>query len=96
MIKNPMKTMLRGIGLAAALLAGAPPAIAESERPNILLIISDDIGLDATTEMYPGFIEDLVKQYGPSGQREASRCFTAAFSFVKTGFDSAALGMTFS
>ena len=67
MIKNPMKTMLRGIGLAAALLAGAPPAIAESERPNILLIISDDIGLDATTEMYPGFIEDLVKQYGPSG-----------------------------
>lgn len=35
--------------------------------PNILLIISDDIGLDATTNMYPGMIERLVEHYGPSG-----------------------------
>ncbi len=38
-----------------------------SARPNILLVISDDIGMDATSDMYPGLIEDLVKKYGPSG-----------------------------
>ena len=35
--------------------------------PNILLIIGDDIGIDATSNMYPGLIEDLTKRYGPSG-----------------------------
>lgn len=39
----------------------------KSLRPNILLIIGDDIGIDATTNMYPGLIDSLVKQYGPSG-----------------------------
>jgi arylsulfatase A-like enzyme len=39
----------------------------EQPRPNILLIISDDIGLDVTTTMYPGLIDRLVEQYGPSG-----------------------------
>ncbi len=39
----------------------------QSTRPNILLIIGDDIGIDVTTGMYPGMIDDLVKQYGPSG-----------------------------
>ncbi len=38
-----------------------------SRRPNILLIIGDDIGIDATTDIYPGLIDSLVKQYGPSG-----------------------------
>src|SRR5678816_1068344 len=38
-----------------------------SRRPNILLIIGDDIGMDVTTNMYPGLIEALVKQYGPQG-----------------------------
>ncbi len=37
------------------------------KRPNILLIIGDDIGLDVTTDIYPGLIDNLVKQYGPSG-----------------------------
>ncbi len=45
----------------------AKPGDGKSSRPNILLIIGDDIGLDATTEMYPGLIDGLVKQYGPSG-----------------------------
>ena len=36
-------------------------------RPNILLIIGDDIGIDVTTDMYPGLVDSLVKQYGPSG-----------------------------
>lgn len=36
-------------------------------RPNILLIISDDVGMDATSNMYPDMIDNLVKKYGPSG-----------------------------
>jgi arylsulfatase A-like enzyme len=40
---------------------------AASRRPNILLVIGDDIGMDALTNAYPGFIDNLVKQYGPSG-----------------------------
>ena len=41
--------------------------VASHKRPNILLIIGDDIGLDVTTNMYPGLIDNLTKQYGPSG-----------------------------
>jgi arylsulfatase A-like enzyme len=37
--------------------------------PNILLIIADDIGMDVTTDMYPGLIDCLVKKYGPSGHK---------------------------
>lgn len=39
----------------------------KSPPPNILLIIGDDIGLDVTTNMYPGLIDSISKQYGPSG-----------------------------
>jgi arylsulfatase A-like enzyme len=35
--------------------------------PNILLIISDDIGVDVTTDIQPGMIDTLVSQYGPEG-----------------------------
>jgi arylsulfatase A-like enzyme len=68
---------LRGFVVLAALMAGAACVFAASEpgtqggsasrRPNILLIIGDDIGMDVTTNMYPGLIDSLVKQYGPSG-----------------------------
>jgi len=65
---------LRGAAvLAAALIASGPllaasqPATGKGKRPNILLIIGDDIGMDVTTDMYPGLIDSLVKQYGPSG-----------------------------
>jgi arylsulfatase A-like enzyme len=54
----------------ATLVLGAHLADAaggNSQRPNILLIIGDDIGIDVTTGMYPGLIASLVKQYGPSG-----------------------------
>jgi arylsulfatase A-like enzyme len=55
----------------AALLVAAVPAQAQQTaagaRPNILFIISDDIGTDVTSTMYPGMIDDLVEQYGPSG-----------------------------
>ncbi|MBN1907238.1 MAG: sulfatase-like hydrolase/transferase, partial [Deltaproteobacteria bacterium] len=40
---------------------------AVAKRPNILLIIGDDIGMDVTTNMYPGLIDNLTRQYGPSG-----------------------------
>ncbi|HEY7673540.1 MAG TPA: sulfatase-like hydrolase/transferase [Gammaproteobacteria bacterium] len=41
----------------------APPA----GRPNILLVISDDVGFDVTPNLYPGLIEDLTARYGPTG-----------------------------
>jgi arylsulfatase A-like enzyme len=40
--------------------------------PNILLIIADDVGMDLTTNAYPGLIADLVAQYGPSGRNHAN------------------------
>ncbi|MXO88128.1 sulfatase-like hydrolase/transferase [Alteraurantiacibacter aestuarii] len=49
----------------------AVPANAADEdtprRPNILLIISDDVGLDVTPGMVPGLMEQLIAQYGPEG-----------------------------
>jgi len=36
-------------------------------RPNILLIIADDVGMDVTSDMYPGLIDGLVERYGPEG-----------------------------
>jgi arylsulfatase A-like enzyme len=36
-------------------------------KPNILLIISDDFGVDVTSGMYPGMIDELLVQYGPAG-----------------------------
>ncbi|HSW39852.1 MAG TPA: sulfatase-like hydrolase/transferase, partial [Acidobacteriota bacterium] len=35
--------------------------------PNILFVIMDDIGMDTTTQMHPGLIEELTAQYGPQG-----------------------------
>ena len=56
--------------LADAAMAQQPAAStspARPEHPNIVLVILDDVGLDSATDMYPGFIDGLVKQYGPSG-----------------------------
>ncbi len=38
-----------------------------TSRPNILLIIGDDFGVDVTSDMFPGLIDNLTKKYGPSG-----------------------------
>jgi arylsulfatase A-like enzyme len=43
-----------------------------TRRPNILLIIADDVGIDLTTDMYPGLIGDLLTLYGPSGHKHSS------------------------
>ena len=37
------------------------------KRPNILLIISDDVGIDATPFANPGAVEALLERYGPEG-----------------------------
>ncbi len=68
------KTVSKGWRYTAALLALCGSALvanaqqAPAKRPNILLIIGDDIGLDVTTDMYPGLIDGLLKQYGPKGR----------------------------
>lgn len=49
------------------LMAAAAAGHAQQSRPNILLIISDDIGMDVSTDMYPGMIDGLVEHYGPKG-----------------------------
>jgi arylsulfatase A-like enzyme len=62
--------MLRGCAFLVTLLAGPALAMAAAppKRPNILLIISDDIGVDASSDMYPGMVDALLKQYGPQGR----------------------------
>jgi arylsulfatase A-like enzyme len=35
--------------------------------PNILFVIMDDVGMDTSSQMHPGLIEDLTAQYGPQG-----------------------------
>jgi arylsulfatase A-like enzyme len=76
-INRAVKKTLCGFAVLTALAIGAAsvfaakepekPGNSKTKRPNILLIIGDDIGMDATTDMYPGLIDKLVKQYGPSG-----------------------------
>jgi len=51
-----------------AVVYTASSQVTPAKRPNILLIIGDDIGLDVTTDMYPGLIDGLLKQYGPQGR----------------------------
>jgi arylsulfatase A-like enzyme len=36
-------------------------------KPNILFVIMDDVGMDTSSRMHPGLIEDLTAQYGPQG-----------------------------
>ncbi|MCC6203109.1 MAG: sulfatase-like hydrolase/transferase [Gammaproteobacteria bacterium] len=69
----------RSRALLAALLAvvgfaGSQGALAQDRtaaKPNILLIIADDVGIDVTTDMYPGLIDQVMKQYGPTGHKHA-------------------------
>jgi arylsulfatase A-like enzyme len=58
------------IAVLAALACGAAAEAQQADdanRPNILLVIADDVGLDVNTTMYPGLIDDLLAQYGPDG-----------------------------
>jgi len=53
--------------VAGLVLAGLVQAAGPVTRRNILLVISDDVGLDVTTGMVPGLVDDLVERYGPQG-----------------------------
>jgi arylsulfatase A-like enzyme len=71
MIRNVIKGALcSAVLLTTGLVTMAPAQAAQASqarRPNILLIISDDIGMDASSDMYPGLIDSLARQYGPAG-----------------------------
>ncbi|HSW38762.1 MAG TPA: sulfatase-like hydrolase/transferase [Acidobacteriota bacterium] len=77
MIHKTVKKILSWVAVLTVLMAGSvsvieageqgKPGKGKSPHPNILLIISDDIGIDMTSDMYPGMIDSLVRQYGPSG-----------------------------
>lgn len=54
------------IGATSATMAAETTG--PSRSPNILLIIADDVGLDVTTDMYPGLVDELVAKYGPAGR----------------------------
>jgi arylsulfatase A-like enzyme len=61
MSRSILKTIASLTIVSWCLAAGA------AQRPNILIIISDDIGLDVSTSMYPGLVDELARQYGPAG-----------------------------
>jgi len=58
---------LATVSSSATFAAAQRASAAQNRRPNILLIIMDDVGMDVTTDMYPGLIDDLGKKYGPAG-----------------------------
>ncbi len=63
-------TKLVPVLLLLAGIAPSLPAAAAAQAagpPNILLVISDDVGLDATSGMVPGLIEAMAQRYGPQG-----------------------------
>ena len=63
-----MNIMIRTAAALLLVLVGTfAHAQAPAERPNILLIIADDFGVDVTSDMYPGLIDQLAERYGPSG-----------------------------
>jgi arylsulfatase A-like enzyme len=66
-MRSRHSTSRLAIAGALGLAAWAGPASAQ-ERPNILLIIADDVGLDTASGMYPGLIERLTEAYGPDGR----------------------------
>ncbi|MBN2418959.1 MAG: sulfatase-like hydrolase/transferase [Deltaproteobacteria bacterium] len=67
MLKTSLGFFVLALILIVCEFAYATTGDSGSKRPNILLIIGDDIGIDVTTNMYPGLIDSLTRQYGPSG-----------------------------
>src|SRR5687768_13410169 len=69
-----MSGVLKTVAVAVTVLCLAGAYVAAQQQtptattrpPNILLIISDDIGLDAMSGLYPGLLDDLGRKYGPS------------------------------
>ena len=62
--------ILAAASIAALVATAAMPAAAHEEgeqRPNILFVVLDDVGIDMTTGIVPGEIERMLDQYGPDG-----------------------------
>ncbi len=73
-LRNAAAALVAGSLIAACADDAAPDvsgsagrAAVASPRPNILFVISDDVGMDVTSDMYPGLIDDLLETYGPQG-----------------------------
>src|SRR5215467_7856942 len=64
---KPAAVFVIAILCGSAVLGAQNNSAGPSAHPNILLIIGDDIGMDVTTDMYPGLVDALVRQYGPQG-----------------------------
>lgn len=62
----PFVAVLLGMGACQSPERAQEGATA-AQRPNILFIISDDIGVDVSTGMYPGLVEEMTRRYGPEG-----------------------------
>jgi len=56
------------VAIIAGLVGDTNAQEKPKKRPNILLVIMDDVGLDVTTDMYPGLIDGIQRQYGASGK----------------------------
>ncbi|WAT17284.1 sulfatase-like hydrolase/transferase [Aurantiacibacter sp. MUD11] len=70
MIARCLAAAVATLGLAACAPQEPEPSAGEfaiDQRPNILLIISDDVGTDVTSDMFPGLIERLQATYGADG-----------------------------
>ena len=71
-VAAPLVIQMRKVATAPA-VAAAPATEAvvvaptPTRAPNILLIISDDVGMDVSTGMYEGLVASMVERYGPSG-----------------------------
>jgi arylsulfatase A-like enzyme len=75
--RSPVKRFAAASMAAIAVGMIAPPSAAQApagpaKRPNIALIILDDIGIDTASDMYPGLIDTLVEKYGPNGLKNAN------------------------
>jgi arylsulfatase A-like enzyme len=44
-----------------------------TSRPNILLVIADDVGLDVVTDLYPGLLDEIRGLYAARGHANAAR-----------------------
>ena len=73
MSTNPKSkfNIMASVSVAALALCAASPALAQQEadpRPNVLLVVLDDVGLDMTTGIVPGEVERMLALYGPEGR----------------------------
>jgi arylsulfatase A-like enzyme len=65
-------TVSDGVGGTDTGLVTVTVGTTPTRRPNILLLIADDIGIDVATDLYPGLLDDLYGLYSARGHARAS------------------------